>query len=278
MVENMTYGTDYHYIPVTSIQSGSFQLIAPEVWTLTVQIVNVVFIGTQDKSRWILVDAGMPGSADSILKAVNERFGEGSRPTAILLTHGHFDHVGSIVELAGRWDVPVMAHPQELPYLTGRLAYPPGDPTVSSGLLAKLSPWYPNEPIDLGSRVNALPEDESIPGMPGWEWIHTPGHTPGHVSLFRKADRVLIAGDAFVTVKQESLYSVLTQELEIGGPPQYFTMNWQEASDSVKKLEALRPTVAVTGHGKPANEEWLGVHLKRLADEFERIAVPGRGH
>ena len=40
--------------------------------------------------------------------------------------------------------------------------------------------------------------------MPGWRWVHTPGHTAGHVSLFRDADRTLIAGDAFVTTKQES--------------------------------------------------------------------------
>ena len=55
------------------------------------------------------------------------------------------------------------------------------------------------------------PSDGSIPNMPGWQWIHTPGHSPGHISLFREKDRSLIAGDAFVAVKTrfivQSVYS-----------------------------------------------------------------------
>ena len=53
--------------------------------------------------------------------------------------------------------------------------------------------------------MQALPEDGSIPHLPDWEWIYTPGHSPGHVSFFREKDLTLIVGDAFVTVKQESL-------------------------------------------------------------------------
>lgn len=53
--------------------------------------------------------------------------------------------------------------------------------------------------------------------MKGFRWIHTPGHSPSHISLFREEDGCLIVGDAFVTVKQESLYKVLTQELELAG-------------------------------------------------------------
>ena len=74
-----------------------------------------------------------------------------------------------------------------------------------------LSFAYPNSAIDLGSRVRSLPDDGSVPHMPGWRWIHTPGHTGGHVALFRDSDRCLIAGDAFVTTRQESLYAVMTQ-------------------------------------------------------------------
>ena len=55
--------------------------------------------------------------------------------------------------------------------------------------------------------------------MPGWRWIPTPGHTPGHVSLFREADRSLIAGDAFVTVRQDSLYKVVIQQGKSAGRP-----------------------------------------------------------
>ena len=66
-------------------------------------------------------------------------FGHGNRPAAILLTHGHFDHVGALKTLAEEWDVPVYAHTLELPYLTGRSSYPPPDPSVGGGAMAAMS-------------------------------------------------------------------------------------------------------------------------------------------
>src|SRR5690554_6666584 len=136
-------------------------------------------------------------------------------PRAIILTHGHFDHVGAFPELLEHWDVPVYAHPLEAPHLTGEEDYPPPDPSVGEGAMALMSFAYPNKAIDLGDRLQPLAADGSVEAMPGWRWIHTPGHTKGHVSLFREADRCLIAGDAFVTVKQESLYAVATQTQSI---------------------------------------------------------------
>ena len=72
-------------------------------------------------------------------------------------------------------------------------------------MVAKMSPTFPHKSINLGDHAIALPSDGSIPGMPDWKWIPTPGHTEGHVSLFREKYRTLIVGDAFCTVKQESL-------------------------------------------------------------------------
>ena len=212
-----------------------------------------------------------------IISITEERFGANSRPKAIILTHGHFDHVGAIIELVKHWEVPVYAHEQELPFLTGERSYPEPDPTVEGGMVAKISPLFPNEPINLGKHVERLPSDGSVPQMPGFRWIHTPGHTPGHISLFREVDRSLIAGDAFVTVKQESLYKVLTQELEVSGPPRYLTPDWQAAWDSVRKLEGLKPNVAVTGHGIPISGDLLSSSLEKLVQEFDRIAIPDYG-
>jgi glyoxylase-like metal-dependent hydrolase (beta-lactamase superfamily II) len=113
--------------------------------------------------------------------------------------------------------------------------------------------------------------------MPGCRWIHTPGHTAGHVSLFRDDDRCLIAGDAFVTVKQESLYAVATQEREVHGPPAYFTPDWANARRSVERLAALEPAIAATGHGTPMRDQELREGLDRLARAFDRIAVPDQG-
>jgi glyoxylase-like metal-dependent hydrolase (beta-lactamase superfamily II) len=205
------------------------------------------------------------------------RFGRNARPSAIILTHGHFDHVGSLETLAAEWDVPVYAHKLEHPYLNGEASYPPADPTVGGGLMALLSPLYPTRPVDVSPRLQALPDDHSVPDMPGWPWLHTPGHSPGHVSLWRSADRLLIAGDAFVTTRQESVYSAVTQAAEMHGPPMYFTPDWPSARQSVLNLAALGPDTVVTGHGQAMRGPEMRSALGELAERFDEIAVPKHG-
>lgn len=268
----------HSYIPVTSLSSGMGQEVRPDIYCLCIQVVNVSFIGNPAQPHdWFLIDAGMPKSADEILSAAQSRFGKNSPPKAILLTHGHFDHIGAVIELAQHWNAPVFAHELELPYLTGTSNYPEPDSSVEGGLVAKLSSLFPNEAINVGEHLKLLPADGSIPDIPEWRWIHTPGHSPGHVSFFRNEDRSLIAGDAFITVKQDSLFKVLTQIQEINGPPRYFTTDWNAARESVKKLESLKPSIAVTGHGLPILGEQLSSGLEKLANEFDSIAVPDYG-
>jgi glyoxylase-like metal-dependent hydrolase (beta-lactamase superfamily II) len=253
--------------------------LTPDLSRLRVAIVNVYFHGRPGAGDrgWVLIDGGLQGSAGLIAAAAAERFGADARPSAIVLTHGHFDHVGALSTLAERWDVPIFAHPLELPYLTGRSAYPPPDPTVGGGAVARLSPLYPRGPWDFGERMRSLPEDGSVPGMPGWRWVFTPGHSPGHVSFFRDADRTLIAGDAFVTTKQESLVSAITQRPEMHGPPTYFTIDWVAARRSVELLAGLDPEIAATGHGVPMRGPAMRAALDELARRFGDVAVPRRG-
>jgi glyoxylase-like metal-dependent hydrolase (beta-lactamase superfamily II) len=256
----------------------SCQCVAPDVLCVTVLIANICIVGkpAAKDGEWTLVDTGLVTSEDNILRTVEARFGK-AKPAGIVLTHGHFDHVGAVKELADYWNVPVYAHAKELPYLTGRKDYPEPDSSVGGGLMARLAPLYPNEGIDLGNRIKALPEDGTIPSMPGWRWIHTPGHTPGHISLFRDSDRVLIAGDAFTTVKQESAMAVLMQEREVHGPPTYFTIDWDKARESVQKLELLNPSLVITGHGQPMCGKELSKQLEELAEDFNELAVPEKG-
>ena len=254
---------------------SSVDEVTGDLTRLRFLFVNLYLWGTPDS--WVLIDAGLQGSADTIVATAEERFGAGNAPQAIVLTHGHFDHVGAFPELFERWDVPVYVHPAELPHLTGRDDYPPPDPTVGGGAMALLSLTYPKGAIDLGERVRPLPADGTVPEMPGWRWVHAPGHTAGQVALFREEDRCLLPADAFVTVKQESLYAVATQEQEVHGPPAYFTPDWPSARRSVEALAALRPAIAATGHGTPMRGDALTRGLEALVAGWDEIALPDRG-
>lgn len=251
------------------------QALLPDILLLHFTIVTACIVGRED--GWVLVDAGLENSHDFILKSAEDCFGKESRPQAIVLTHGHFDHVGSAGRLAEYWDVPVYAHELEIPYITGKKDYPLGDPEVDEGLVAKMSPSFPHRSINLGLRAVMLPEDGSVPGMPGWKWIHTPGHTEGHVSFFQEKDKVLIVGDAFTTTKQESITSVLTQHEKIKGPPAYLTTDWQMAQKSVERIKELEPEWAIPSHGLPMKGEELTKHLKLLTQHFKEIAIPDQG-
>ncbi|GKV68204.1 MBL fold metallo-hydrolase [Sporosarcina sp. NCCP-2716] len=266
------------YQPVTSKNSGDVVEVLPDLAYLTDQIVNVIFVGNPEPGNpWVLVDAGMPKSGGKIIEKAEERFGKDRPPEAIVLTHGHFDHIGGIIDILEKWHVPVYAHPLEHPYLTGSENYPDPDVTVEGGMLAKLSFLFPTDPIVITEFLEGLPEDGTVPPLPGWRWIHTPGHSAGHVSFFRDADRALIAGDAFVTVRQDQLYKVMTQEKELTGPPRYLTPDWTAAESSVHTLNGLKPAYAVTGHGEAAEGAWLTEHLDTLDRHFKELAVPDHG-
>ena len=240
-------------------------------------IVNVVFYGHARAKDWVLIDAGVMGTAGLIAGAAEARYGPDARPAAIVLTHGHFDHGGALKELAERWDVPIYAHELERPYLDGSASYPPPDPTVGGGLMARLSGLYPRGPVDVSRWLRMLPPDGGVPPMPGWRWIHAPGHTPGQVALWRESDRALIAADAFVTTAQESVYAVTTQKVEMHGPPMYYTQDWAASKATVQRLAGLEPEFAITGHGRAMQGPALRDALHRLAREFDAVAVPKDG-
>ena len=245
--------------------------IAPDVGWLPISFVNAYFIGEAGRP-WVLVDTGIPGRAAQIVAAAEGRFGAGSRPEAILLTHGHFDHAGNALELAEHWDVPIYAHPLELPYLTGRSAYPPPDPTIG-GAIGFLSRFMPSKPYDFGTRIQPL-RDSKVPGLADWTFIETPGHSPGHISLFRGSDRVLLAGDAFASMDMESWIGLISAKRTLARAGAPFNCDWAATRTSVQKLADLRPEVVGCGHGKPYGSGPITLRLARFAARFR---PPRRG-
>jgi glyoxylase-like metal-dependent hydrolase (beta-lactamase superfamily II) len=262
-------------IPLPFYEIAPLDDIAAGVRGLRILFVNVFAISTP--AGWTLIDTGLFLSAGKIKHWAEGHFGKGTKPQAIILTHGHFDHVGAIKDLLKDWDVPVYAHPDEMPYLTGRVKYPAPDPGVGGGLMAVMSPIYPRTSADLSGRVQPLPADGTVPTLAGWRWLHTPGHAQGHISLYREEDRVLLPADAFCTTKQESFLAVAKQTPELHGPPAYYTPDWDAARASVRLLAALRPRTIAPSHGLPMCGDEIPHQLQRLADDFDRIAMPGHG-
>ena len=138
--------------------------------------------------------------------------------------------------------------------------------------MALLSPMYPRGPVDLSRWLRPLatgPGAEDVTPLPGWEILHTPGHTPGHISLFRSADMTLLVGDAFCTTKPESFFeAAIAQIPELHGPPAYFTADPQQASRSIRMLANLHPRILAPGHGRPLAGAELREKLPQFAAEY----------
>lgn len=134
-------------------------------------------LGALDTNCWIVSDGvGGPlvvidpaGEADVLLSAI------GSRPVeAVVLTHGHFDHLGAVSELVEATGAPVLVHAADASVIT--------DPEANGGLgfgFEHVSPAASRELRD-GDTVEA--------GGLRLEVLHTPGHTPGSICLFAPAD------------------------------------------------------------------------------------------
>lgn len=239
----------------------------------------VHFVG--NGSTWVLVDTGWAEDGPRIRQAWQAIAPPCVVPSAIVVTHAHPDHAGSVRELATAWGCPVYLHRDELPIAAGDFEAMHGyagplDRWVVLPIMRRLSPARRQRTLDRSSfadLVDCLDADGRIPHLPGWTWLHTPGHTPGHVSLHRPDDGVLLTGDAVITLDVTSPRGLLGRGTGAYGPPGLTTWDPQAATDSITRLADLEPRVLAGGHGVPLIGPVAAAALRQLARQRH---TPGR--
>lgn len=210
-------------------------------------------------SSWVLVDAGWAQDAERIRSAVRSVLGNGTVPSVILLTHVHPDHAGAARELATASACPILVHPAEIPIASGdfeaMVRYAgPLDRWLVLPLMRAIGRRRREailEAGNLGGAVRPLEPHGLIPGIDGWQWLHTPGHTPGHVAFVRAVDRVVISGDALLTLRVNAATGLLLGRQGLSAPPWYTTWDREAARASIRAIAGLQPSVLAGGHGRP---------------------------
>ncbi len=224
---------------------------------------NIYFVSSG--ASWVLIDTAFKGRGRLIQRNAEALYGVSARPAAIFLTHIHPDHSGSALELAKQWGCPVYVHPDEMPLAVDRRLATvekfanPMDHWIVLPILRLIPRRRVTallEKESLEGVVQALDPDGAVPGMSEWMSISTPGHSPGHIVFFRKRDRVLISGDALLTVDLGSFRGFLSwlfrpSTPRLSGPPWYTNWSQQKAKSSAVALAHLQPTVVASGHGVP---------------------------
>lgn len=203
--------------------------VAPDVrqlWIGPRDAVNQYLLGD------VLVDAGVPHRAGRILDQL------GGRPVrAHALTHAHPDHFGSSAELCERLGVELWVGDADAEAVeTGRL--PVGRHPLAR-VLARL-PAPPSHPV-----ARRLREGDEVGGF---TVLETPGHSPGHVSYWRAADRVLVVGDVAFN------RGMLDPRPGLREPPGLLTYDVARNRASIRRLAELEPAVALFGHGAPLRD------------------------
>jgi len=178
----------------------------------------------------LLIDSGIPGSAERILASIARIEGGPADLRYIVLTHWHLDHVGGAAELRRRTGARIAIHALDAPVLTakerprkGRLAM------ATLERLLRLERPAPDILLDGG---------ESIAGL---EVVHMPGHTDGSIVL-RRDDGVLFSGDALLADRHG----------RVRDPDLSLALDPVVALESAAKIRALPHTLLLAGHGATA--------------------------
>ncbi|WP_235885539.1 MBL fold metallo-hydrolase [Paenibacillus cymbidii] len=199
-----------------------------------------------DDERWYLVDTGLPGNAPLICDLA-QAAGMGDRPLgAILLTHQDIDHIGGLPGFRNAEGsvMDVYAHNEDRSAIDGTGPMLKVSPERLATLLESMPAQvrsgfeatflHPNAP----NVTRTFADGDELPIAGGLTVIHTPGHTPGHVSLYHRPSKTLIAGDAMVIVGGE-----------LQGPIPAYTPILPQALQSLRKLTEFDVDTVICYHG-----------------------------
>ena len=194
----------------------------------------------------LLVDVGLPGMLDELREALDDaEWGLGD-VWGVVVTHQDGDHVGGLATLLDTVEADhghrpfVFAHPEAAPFVDGRR-----EPLKGDG-----GRGYPPVTVDV-----EVPDGTTFQTAAGpMRIVHTPGHTPGHVSVYFPEERTLLAADA------------LTVDDGLAGPPEGFTLDVRAATRSVGVLADLRLRRVLAYHG--GSVEIGADTVERLYDEL----------
>ena len=202
---------------------------------------------------WLtLVDAGMPGDVEAILKAIKDLGRKSADLTQIIVTHHHADHTGGVAALNAWSGAEVLAHPADVPYIRGELSRPLPKHFLLRTLfrLMRTRSHSGAAPVD-----GALEDGDRLALLGGATVIHVPGHSPGSIVLHLPADGVLISGDA-----------IIVQGGRPVPPPRFFSQDPEEAEAAARRLAALDFEILCPGHGEPIIGRAAG-HLRATLDQ-----------
>jgi glyoxylase-like metal-dependent hydrolase (beta-lactamase superfamily II) len=202
-----------------------------------------------------LVDAGLPDQTEAIGAALGEAgIGVGDL-RRIIFTHQDLDHVGSGAALVRESGARVMAHSADAPHIEGRQRPLKITPEMLERRPQMREVLERLEPVGVDEY---LEDRERLDLAGGTRVIFTPGHTPGHLSLYLERPKVLVAGDA------------LTAEGgHLNGPNPPLTLDVGEAVRSVRRLAELDVDAIVCYHGGVVREDANG-QLQRVIQELSQ--------
>ncbi|HMS63511.1 MAG TPA: MBL fold metallo-hydrolase [Solirubrobacteraceae bacterium] len=205
--------------------------VTDDVWQIPLvprNGVNAYLVGD------VLVDAGYILSGKKVVSAV-----KGREIRAHALTHVHNDHAGGTKHVHEALGVPVWIGVDDAPFLrSGKAPVPPGNRIASLfGPVAGSPKVEPERELSEGDELGH-----------GFVVLDTPGHSPGHVSFWREADRTLICGDVFFNL------NIVTFAYGLRQPPDLFTYDVAQNRASERRLADLDPAVVCFGHGPPLRD------------------------